>query len=210
MVSELLLPSGGWDTEKINAMFSPYDVDNILKILIGAKNNKDTRWDESQKLGSTLLTLRLVNCSVLADLGGKRIGIGIIIRNCEGAVIASCAQNIMGIFDGQVAGIMVVYKGILFSFKCGLRLYVFESNCSSVVDRILSGNFLGANVGHILENISNLEKLNYMMNFKAITKATNHVALHLARIGVDYEEDKFWMENVPDGARNLVDTDMPL
>ncbi|KAK3229618.1 hypothetical protein Dsin_001499 [Dipteronia sinensis] len=33
-----------------------------------------------------------VNCSAEAGLGGKRIGIGIVIRNCAGDVMASCAQ----------------------------------------------------------------------------------------------------------------------
>ncbi|KAK1570992.1 hypothetical protein Q3G72_010244 [Acer saccharum] len=100
--------------------------------------------------------------------------------------MASCAQAIDGIFNGKVAGIMAVYMGIFFSLDCGLRPCVFESYCSSAVDCIASDR----------------------MDFKAISKAANRVARRLARIGADYEENKFWMESVPDSIRNLVDADL--
>ncbi|KAK3232377.1 hypothetical protein Dsin_004258 [Dipteronia sinensis] len=284
MVNELLLPSGGWDLQKLNANFLQCDVEDILKILIGAKNNKDIitwqfegsggywlgrqsiarvgpsntstgmQWlwglqnafvhnggnqnylevyfwsynytktcaktsvkPNSRSDAAYRKELRWkvphfgnykVNFSAWAILGRRKIGIGIIIRNGVGDVMASCAQAIDRIFNGKVAGIVAMFKGILFSLDCGLRPCVFESDCLSVVDCISSGNFCKANFGHILDNISDLEKNNYRMDFKAISKAANRVARRLARIGTDYEENKFWMESVPDNVRNLVEADL--
>ncbi|KAK3199210.1 hypothetical protein Dsin_022625 [Dipteronia sinensis] len=96
-----------------------------------------------------------VNCSAWAILGRKKIGIGIIIRNGVGDVMASCVQAIDEIFNGKVARIMAVYKGILFSLDCGLRPCIFESDCLSVVDCILSGTTRQI-LGHLLDTISDL------------------------------------------------------
>ncbi|KAK2634297.1 hypothetical protein Ddye_029089 [Dipteronia dyeriana] len=41
MVNDLLLPSGGWDTQKLNENFLQCDVDDILRILIRASNYRD-------------------------------------------------------------------------------------------------------------------------------------------------------------------------
>ncbi|KAK0588980.1 hypothetical protein LWI29_008053 [Acer saccharum] len=151
-----------------------------------------------------------VNCSAMAGMDGNRIGIGIgiVIRNYEGVVMASCAQAIDGNFDGQIVGILALYKGILFNLDCGLKPCVFESDRCVTVEHILSGKFLGANYGNILDDIATLKKHNYGMDFLTITSAANRVAQRLARMGLDCVEDNFWMENFPASVRNLVEADM--
>ncbi|KAK0588273.1 hypothetical protein LWI29_037075 [Acer saccharum] len=42
------------------------------------------------------------NCSAVGGKDGYKTGIGVVIRNCKGEVMASCAQNIDGSFDGVV------------------------------------------------------------------------------------------------------------
>ncbi|KAK2665612.1 hypothetical protein Ddye_004186 [Dipteronia dyeriana] len=69
-----------------------------------------------------------VKCSAVGGRGGRRFGVGIIIRNRAGAVMASCGQVMNACFDGVIAGIMAVYKGILFILDCGSYPGVFESD----------------------------------------------------------------------------------
>ncbi|KAK3222063.1 hypothetical protein Dsin_009088 [Dipteronia sinensis] len=148
-----------------------------------------------------------VKCSDMADLGGKRLGIGIVIRNCDGVVMASCALVIDATLDWTVAGIMVVYKGILFSLDCDLSPCEFESDKAAAVERILNGKFLGAKFGHILKDIEVLKTHNYGMKFRTTTKTANHTARRLARMGAEDTDDRFWMEEGP-CIRGLVEADM--
>ncbi|KAK4859215.1 hypothetical protein QYF36_001594 [Acer negundo] len=49
------------------------------------------------------------NCSVVCGKGDYRIGIGVVIWNYKGEVMASCAQFIDGTLDGVVAGVQRGY-----------------------------------------------------------------------------------------------------
>ncbi|KAK4859501.1 hypothetical protein QYF36_006555 [Acer negundo] len=93
-------------------------------ILMGDTDKRnDTHW----KAPST--GYYKVNCSVMTGLGGKRIGISIVIRNCLGVVMASCSQAMNANFDGHGVSIMA---------------------------HISSGKFMDANFGSLLEDIANL------------------------------------------------------
>ncbi|KAK2640891.1 hypothetical protein Ddye_022654 [Dipteronia dyeriana] len=121
-----------------------------------------------------------INYSAVNEVGERRVGIGIVIGNDSGIVMASCFQVIEANFDGQVAGTMAVFRGILFSQDYSLEPYVIESDKVRVVDRILNVNSLDTKCGTILVEIADMMALHNGMDIKAIPKMANRLAQGLA------------------------------
>ncbi|KAK3204628.1 hypothetical protein Dsin_018674 [Dipteronia sinensis] len=150
-----------------------------------------------------------INCSAVTKVGNHRVGIGIVIRNDFGLVMSSCSQVIEASFDGQVAGIMAVYRGILFSKDCGLEPCVMVSDKVGAVGRILKANPLDSKCGAILVEIANMLALCNGMTITAIPNLANRVAQGLATHALNITGVAFWMEDLPGCIRCLLEADMP-
>ncbi|KAK3210746.1 hypothetical protein Dsin_015452 [Dipteronia sinensis] len=150
-----------------------------------------------------------INCSAVTKVGNRRVGIGILIRNDSGLVMTSCSQVIEASFDGQVAGIMAVYRGILFNKDCRLEPCVMESDKVGAVGLILKTNPLDSKCGAILVEIANMMALCNGMTITAIPNLANRVAQGLATQALNITRDGFWMEDLPSCIRCLLEVDMP-
>ncbi|KAK3211194.1 hypothetical protein Dsin_015900 [Dipteronia sinensis] len=69
-----------------------------------------------------------INCDADVDASRHRIGIGIVIRDDSGFVMASCSQRVVATFDAQVAETLAIYRGIIFGKDCCLAPCVIESD----------------------------------------------------------------------------------
>ena len=49
------------------------------------------------------------------------IGLGVIIRDSSGFVLASCSLSMAGCFDANLAEIIAIYKGLMCSRAMGWR-----------------------------------------------------------------------------------------
>ncbi|KAK4852042.1 hypothetical protein QYF36_020580 [Acer negundo] len=148
-----------------------------------------------------------VNCSAVDGKGDYKTGIGVVIRNWRGEVMASCAQYIDGSFDGVVASIIAVYKGIMFSLDCGLRPCIFESDKTNVINRIVNKGHRLSNYGHILDEIEVLKRDNPSTKFRSTSKVANRVAQWLTKYGLESADNMFLMEDVLGGIRDLVEVE---
>ncbi|KAK0592455.1 hypothetical protein LWI29_019443 [Acer saccharum] len=130
----------------------------------------DCGWQVSE------LGIYKANYRARSDVSRRKVGIGIVIRNNLGAIMASCSQIIDASYDERVAGIMAIYRGILFSKDCGLFPCVFESDKHGVVDCIQSGRFLDASYGNIISATADLILADNSMKIRTIPRLANQVA----------------------------------
>ncbi|KAK1555857.1 hypothetical protein Q3G72_032414 [Acer saccharum] len=77
-----------------------------------------------------------MNNDAAIDRIKDRVGIGVIIWNGDGNVLASSAQRIDAAYSPQIAEAMALLRGILFSREVGLWPCFVESNAKVVVDLI--------------------------------------------------------------------------
>ncbi|KAK1575093.1 hypothetical protein Q3G72_002533 [Acer saccharum] len=141
------------------------------------------------------LGLYKANCSARSDVFRRKVGIEIVIRDNSGAVMASCSQIIDACYDERVAGIIAIYRGILFSKDCGLFTCVFESDKRGVVNCIQSGRFLDASYGNIISAIADLRLADNSMKIRTIPRLANQVAQRQAINALVTLENSFWMED---------------
>ncbi|KAK3226388.1 hypothetical protein Dsin_006250 [Dipteronia sinensis] len=148
-----------------------------------------------------------VNCNARVDVGSRRVGFGIVIRDGSGSVMASCSQITDATYNDQVAGLMAIYMGFIFSKDCGLAPPVFESDKVGAVSCVLNASSLGASYGNIIAVIAGLRSVDNGMNTRAISGLANRVAQCLASLALVKLINSFWMEDFPSCIRGMLGTD---
>ncbi|KAK3200721.1 hypothetical protein Dsin_024136 [Dipteronia sinensis] len=82
-----------------------------------------------------------------------RVGLGIIVRDAAGNVLASSAQRVLAGFSIESAEAMAVCKGLLFAEDSGLLPVLVETDALVVVNFIKSGRAPLSDVGLIIDDI---------------------------------------------------------
>ncbi|TXG55030.1 hypothetical protein EZV62_020286 [Acer yangbiense] len=77
-----------------------------------------------------------LNVDAAIDKDRGRVGIGLIIRDCNGEVLASCAQRIDDFCTPMVAEAVAILRGLMFAREVGIWPQVVESDAKAVVDLV--------------------------------------------------------------------------
>ncbi|KAK0573052.1 hypothetical protein LWI29_002349 [Acer saccharum] len=93
--------------------------------------------------------------------------------------MALCSQTLADTFDAHVAGIMAIYRGILFSQDCGLFPSVLESDMARAVASVLNDNLEYACYGHILSEITVMRSSANGLDIKAIQNGANFPSISI-------------------------------
>ncbi|KAK3183280.1 hypothetical protein Dsin_030566 [Dipteronia sinensis] len=75
-----------------------------------------------------------INCDAVINTAGCLVGIGIVIRDWEGFVMASCSQKIDATFSPQVVEATAILRSLQFAIDTGLYPCKVESDAKVVVD----------------------------------------------------------------------------
>ncbi|KAK2651380.1 hypothetical protein Ddye_011236 [Dipteronia dyeriana] len=152
-----------------------------------------------------------INCCSAFDRGKGGIGVGIIIRNSKGEIMASSAQTIEASFSLKMRQLLAIKKSILFGMDCGLAPILVETNESSVVVKWLcDGSHKEFENGVILDEIANMMHVGNGIVVNNVSIMANMPAAVLAKEALKISEDTFWMEECPPFFNNLVMDDMPV
>ncbi|KAK3222519.1 hypothetical protein Dsin_009544 [Dipteronia sinensis] len=187
---------------------------NYLELLKSANEKQEGKNHDLQKVRNyswspPRLGLLKVNCDAVIDFKKQRIGIGIIIRNSAGLVMATSSKMLQANFDSSIAKALAIYRGIQFWKDCGLGFCCIEANAKMVVRKIMDGNLDDVNGGVILDSIEGvLKDLNGVVVMDT-HKMANQATHGLAKYGLVIKEDRFWMEEAPSCINHFVMADMP-
>ncbi|KAK3188547.1 hypothetical protein Dsin_028108 [Dipteronia sinensis] len=138
-----------------------------------------------------------INCDAAIDSKTSRIGIGIVIRDANGFVMASSSQVFAAAFNAQIMEAMGILRAILFSIDCGMSPCVLESDAEVVVNWINKGSHFDSVCGGILSDISSLSVERGGLSFCFVPRQANEVAHCLAKNVLRSNHDLFWMEELP-------------
>ncbi|KAK3218146.1 hypothetical protein Dsin_012116 [Dipteronia sinensis] len=97
-----------------------------------------------------------INCKVVLDNGKSLVGVGSIIGEASGFVMASCALRFAAGNYIWAANALAILKSCHFASDCGLFPFLIESNAKRVVNRITNFIQLNSRYGDILQDIERL------------------------------------------------------
>ncbi|KAK0571841.1 hypothetical protein LWI29_022474 [Acer saccharum] len=150
-----------------------------------------------------------MNCAFSINSRHERIGIGVIVRDCAGEVLACCSQRLEAKLGNKEANLMAIFKGLLFGIDCGLSPQVIELDDKEVVGWINSGSHVDSAFGAILMEIKMLMEDMDGLLVQYVPKLANKAAQGLSEVAFSMLEDMFWLEEFPICICTVIDSEKP-
>ncbi|KAL5808335.1 hypothetical protein ACOSQ3_029026 [Xanthoceras sorbifolium] len=132
------------------------------------------------------------------DFNKSVVGLGIIIRDHSGSVLAANAYRLAAGFSVMVAEALVVLKGLQFALDSGLLLAILETGSLAVITAINNPSAYLSKVGLVIVDIVDLLSSYPGSKVQFVPRSANSVAHTLARFTLSLDRDYFWLEDYPD------------
>ena len=114
-----------------------------------------------------------------------------IIRDCNGLVVAALSKYLPGRFAADQVEALAMEQGILLAQELQLSRVILESDALAVV-QALNDNSTGNELGHILQGILLLCESFEFCSFKHVNRVFNVVAHELAQLARCGESSCLW------------------
>ncbi|KAK2665216.1 hypothetical protein Ddye_003790 [Dipteronia dyeriana] len=94
-----------------------------------------------------------INTDATLSFSDKISGIGVVIRDSGGRVMACLCGNARGFYEPQIAKAKVILRGFLLALETGLYPAILESDDLSVVNLIKAKEIPSLDVGVVIHDI---------------------------------------------------------
>ena len=127
----------------------------------------------------------------------KKYGIGVVIRDNRGLVIASCSKvvhQVLGVCDVEA---MVTTWALSFAFDVGVKRAVLEGDSMAVISGLREDGMVLEPYGLLLEDVRILSQQFDELHYSHTKREGNSLAYSLARYAVSIPDFLVWMKDVP-------------
>ncbi|KAL5541281.1 hypothetical protein UlMin_042503 [Ulmus minor] len=120
----------------------------------------------------------------------KKFGLGAVIRDSAGSVLASVATPVYAPVTVAVAEGWALERGATLARQMGFSVVSLESDCLEVIKALVQQTKFKSELGHVLDNISDVCNSFDKHIFLYTPRSGNQVAHNLAKIAlaIDYEQ----------------------
>jgi hypothetical protein len=134
-----------------------------------------------------------------AAVDGKRrkIGIGVIVRNHEGGVIAMMSKTINFIQDPVTVETLATRRAVEFSRMLGVGELILEGDALQIVEALQSEDGGRSLYGIIIEDVLQLMRSFLDCKVSFVHREGNGEAHKLAKLAISLGENKVWREDFP-------------
>ena len=137
-----------------------------------------------------------------------RVGLGVVVRNSEGAVIASLSQQIPLPATITQVEALAVRRATEFAMKLGITSAVLERDSEIIHRELICTEPSLALYGHIIHDVKQLASYFACIRFVHIRRQGNNVVHALARKAVTSPDLNVWMEDVPPDIFHVVQANL--
>ena len=126
----------------------------------------------------------------------NKAGLGVVIRNDHGQVLASLSEQIQLPFSPDLVEAIAAARAISLTHELSLSNYILEGDSDVVINALKRNDDSLSSFGHILASAKTLTKVN-CITFSHTRRIGNAVAHNLAKHARHVIGFKVWMEDVP-------------
>ena len=127
-------------------------------------------------------------------------GIGVIIRNDRGQVMAALSSKSHAVVDNEEAEVLACRKALEFAMDAGFLELIVEGNNINVMNSIRSARVDLSCLGNLYDDIQCMAGCLRHVEFHSIRRSANGVAHSLARYARHLSKDTVWLEDSPSPA----------
>ena len=171
---------------------------NLHTVSPKQKHEMHTKW-ESPDLGVFKVNY---DGAMFAETG--RAGLGMVIRNSDGAVMASLSQQIPQPTTMAQVEALASRRAVEFALEIGITSAVFEGDSDTILKELNNPEKSLALHGHLIEDVKVLTPFFNCCSFVHVRRQGNRVAHALARWAINSPSLTIWMEDVPLDISNVV------
>ena len=131
-------------------------------------------------------------------------GIGVVIRDSEGMVIAALSERITLPSTVEDVEALACRKAISFSIELGLQDVVFEGDSKIIYKHLVLNSTCMTAFGHIIEDSRRLATRLRSVSFSHVRRKGNTVADKLAKLAKFLYEPQIWLEDIQRDVTNFV------
>ena len=134
-------------------------------------------------------------------------GLGVVVRDSEGLVIAALSERIR--LPPTVAALeaLACKRSILFAIELGLQEVVFEGDSEVIFKLLTAEQPCMSTFGHIIEDSRSLAARLRLATFTHTKRQGNNVADKLAKLAKSLYEPQVWLEDIHSNVTELVTAD---
>ncbi|KAL5783297.1 hypothetical protein ACOSP7_008326 [Xanthoceras sorbifolium] len=145
-----------------------------------------------------------INSDVAVDVRGRRLGFGVVIRDCTGKVLVSYTSLLLGLFSSDIGEALAILLGLRLAIDMGLSTVCVESDAASVVKQLSSQVSSCSDIGLILDDILSLVVNFAALSFSSVRRSANIVAHSLAKFVLSHQPVGVRLGSVPSSLARVV------
>ena len=138
-----------------------------------------------------------VNWDAAVDGGRKMIGMGAIMRDSDGKVMATMCDTMILIQDPVLAKALAAIRAIKLCLSLGIRKIILEGDSLQVVHALQASNGGQFVIGPIVEDARHLCRQFSDFEVKHVLRGANGEAHRLAKLALSQEGYTIWRDNFP-------------
>ena len=125
------------------------------------------------------------------------VGVGVVIRDAKGQVIASMDEKITLPSSFTTMDLIATKRALRLDLEFGLSPIVLEGNSKNTIDALMCEESLLANYRHLVDNAKRLANQFESVEFSHVKTEGNIEAHNIARHVRHVSKLSVWMEDVP-------------
>ena len=143
-----------------------------------------------------------INCDGATFKEQNKSGVGVVIRDGNGMVLASMAKQIPQLYTALEVEAMAASTALSFATQLGFHRGILESDSLVLVSALIKNSTYLSTDGLLLDDIR------FYTSFFGIKREGNKVAHKLAKHALCISDFLVWMEDVLPPIRSVVQDDM--
>lgn len=136
-------------------------------------------------------------------------GLGCIIRNDKGLVMAAFTQFILLPTSVETVEVLAARSAVGFTQELSLEQLILEGDSESIIKALAMGGRESSSFGHIIMAINSISSAFKCISFSHTRRRGNKVAYRPARLACKFSHFHVWMEEVPPDVESVYLSDFP-
>ena len=124
-------------------------------------------------------------------------GIGVVIRDSNGDVLASCSQKIRQAYKAEKIEALAAFKALSFAFELGFHSAILEGDSLGLIQALKSKERSLSPMGLLIEDVKVLANNFVRLLYSHVKRNGNRVAHSLDRNALCIPDFQIWMEDIP-------------
>ncbi|XP_075674751.1 uncharacterized protein LOC142643927 [Castanea sativa] len=163
----------------------------ITEVQVTNSSNKGLRWRSPQD--------GLVKINFDGDVFSESnmSGIGVVIRDNNGVVLASCSGKIHQAYKPEEIEVLAALKAVSFVLKFGFRSAILEGDSPGLIKALKSAECSLSPTGLLIEDVKRVANSYVRLSYSHVKRNGNRVVHSLVKNALRMPDFQVWIEDIP-------------